>query len=92
MRNVVEDVVAMSYSELLPTVPNACPCEICREDVLVYALNRLRPHYVATLKGEVLSKLEMGADQGRANVAVSLLEGIRHVKAAPRCGRTPAAD
>lgn len=92
MRNVVEDVVAMSYSELLPTVPNACACEICREDVMVFALNRLQPYYVATLKGEVLSKLHMGADQGRADVAVSILEGIRHVKASPRCGRAPALD
>jgi competence protein ComFB len=92
MRNVVEDVVAMSYSELLPTVPNACGCAICREDVLVFALNRLHPLYVSTLKGEVLSKLEMGADQGRADVAVAILEGIRNVRAAPRCGRAPVLD
>lgn len=89
MRNMVEDVVAMQYSELLPTVAGACHCEVCREDVLVFALNRLKPHYVSTLKGEVLSKLEMGADQGRADIAVAILEGIRHVKAAPRCGRAP---
>jgi competence protein ComFB len=89
MRNVVEDVVTMQYNELLPTVADACHCEICREDVLVFALNRLKPHYVATLKGEVLSKLEMGADQGRADMAVAILEGIRNVKAAPRCGRAP---
>lgn len=92
MRNVVEDVVAIQYSDLLPTVPNACHCEVCREDVLVFALNRLKPYYVATLKGEVLSKLHMGADQGRADVAVAILDGIRHVKAAPRCGRAPTAD
>ena len=92
MRNVVEDVVAMSYSELLPTVPNACGCEICREDVMVYALNRVHPHYVATLKGEVLSMLHMGADQGRADVAVAILDGIRHVKVSPRCGREPVLD
>lgn len=92
MRNMVEDAVAMQYNELMPTVPGACHCEVCREDVLVFALNRLRPHYVSTLRGEVLSKLEMGADQGRADMAVAILEGIRHVKAAPRCGRAPALD
>jgi len=92
MRNMVEDVVAMQFAELLPTVKNACGCAVCREDVMVFALNRLHPHYVATIRGEVLSKLEMGADQGRADVAVAILEGIRHVKAAPRCGRAPVAD
>ncbi len=92
MRNVVEDIVALHYAELLPTVKGTCTCAVCREDTLVYALNRLAPHYVATIKGEVLSKLEMGADQGRANVAIALLDGIRHVKAAPRCGRAPVQD
>lgn len=90
MRNVVEDVVALQYAELLPTVPGSCPCAVCREDVLVFALNRLPPHYVSTLKGEVVSRLEMQGDQGRANVAIAILEGIRNVKLAPRCGRTPA--
>ncbi len=92
MRNVVEDVVALQYAELLPTVKGACTCAICREDTLVYALNRLEPHYVATIKGEILSKLQMGADQGRADVAIALLDGFRHVKAAPRCGREPVID
>ena len=90
MRNVVEDVVALQYAELLPTVPGACGCAVCREDVLVFALNRLPPHYVSTLKGEVVSRLEMQADQGRANTAIAILEGIRHVSAAPRCGRPQA--
>jgi competence protein ComFB len=92
MRNVVEEVVARQYSELVTSVPHACRCDVCREDVLVFALNRLHPHYVATLKGEVLSQLEMTADQGRADVAVAILDGIRHVKAAPRCGRAPVPD
>ncbi len=92
MRNVVEDVVAMQYAEMLPTVKGACSCAICREDTLVFALNRLAPHYVATIKGEVLSKLEMGADQGRANIAIALLDGFRHVKSVPRCGRAPVQD
>ena len=92
MRNVVEDVVARQYSEMVVSVPNACRCEVCREDVLVFTLNRLRPHYVSTVKGEVLSQLEMTADQGRADISVAILDGIRHVKAAPRCGRAPVPD
>ena len=92
MRNVVEDVVARQYSEMVVSVLNACRCEVCREDVLVFALNRLRPHYVSTVKGEVLSHLEMTADQGGADISVAILDGIRHVKAAPRCGRTPVLD
>lgn len=90
MKNVVEDVVKRVYDELLPSVEDPCGCALCREDVLVYALNRLQPHYVATLKGEVLSELEMNEDQSRADVAIAIMEGFQAVGNAPRCGRKPA--
>ena len=91
MRNVVEDIVKLMYPELLPTVADAHDCPVCREDVYVYTLNRVAPHYVATLKGEVLSKLAMQGDQGRADISIALMEGLRAVAAAPRCGRGAAA-
>lgn len=87
MRNVVEAVVAREYERLLPTVPGACECALCREDVLVYALNRLQPHYVATPQGEVISSVEMEKVQGQADVAVALMEGFRVVASAPRHGK-----
>lgn len=90
MKNVVEDLVRRTYQELLPTVPDACGCELCREDVMVYALNRLPPHYVATLKGEVLTRLDMQGDQGRADVAIAVMEAFRAVGAAPRHTRKQA--
>ncbi len=87
MKNVTEDLVIRSYGELLPNVPELCTCQVCREDVLVYALNRLPPRYSATLKGEVVSKLELEAGQGSIDVTVILLEGMRRVAAAPRCAK-----
>jgi hypothetical protein len=90
VRNVVEDIVKLMYPELLQSVPGAHDCPICREDVYVYALNRVSPHYVSTLKGEVLSKLEMNKDQGRADMSIAIMQGMRAVAAAPRCGRRPA--
>lgn len=91
MRNIVEDIVRLMYSDLLPSVSGAHDCPICREDVYVYTLNRVQPHYVATLRGEVLSTLEMTQDQGRTDVAIAIMEGLRAVAAAPRCGRQPAS-
>ena len=87
MKNVVEALVDREYDRLLPTVPGACSCPVCREDVLVYALNRLRPHYVATPAGEVISGVEMEKVQGQADIAVALMDGIRVVAAAPRHGK-----
>ncbi|MDP3773176.1 MAG: late competence development ComFB family protein [Gemmatimonadales bacterium] len=91
MRNVMEDIVKRVYVELLPSAPDPCNCDLCREDVMVYALNRLPAHYVVTLRGQVLSELEMNADQSRADVAIALMEGFETVGASPRCGRKPAA-
>ena len=87
MKNLVEALVAREYDRLLPTAPGACTCEVCREDVLVYALNRLQPHYVATPAGEVISSVELEKVQGQADVTVALMDGLRVVAAAPRHGK-----
>jgi competence protein ComFB len=85
MKNVMEQLVSRSYEELLPSAPELCRCAVCREDVLVYALNRLPPHYSSTLVGEVVSKLELEAGQGSTDVTVVLLDAMRRVADAPRC-------
>lgn len=88
MKNIVEDQVASLYTELLPGVGDAHQgCALCREDVMVFALNRLPSHYVATLKGEVLTRLDIQAGQSGTDATVAMLEGFRFVAANPRCGR-----
>ncbi len=90
MRNVVEALVIREYDRLLPTVPGACRCAMCREDTLVYALNRLAPHYVATLTGEVVSNVTMEGVQGQADIAVALMDAFKVVAASPRHARARA--
>ncbi len=92
MKNVTEQLVGRAYTELLPTVPELCRCELCREDVLVYTLNRLPPHYTSTLTGEVVSKIELEVGQGSIDVTVVLLDGMRRVADAPRHARPRASN
>ena len=77
------------YDKLRPQLPRFCGCDTCRGDVVVYALNRLTPHYVSSRQGEVLTELSLGTDQERARLNVVLLEGFRKVSLAPRCGAMP---
>jgi hypothetical protein len=56
---------------------------------MVYALNRIPPQYVATQKGEILSRLEIQVGQNRTDATVALMEGFRFVAANPRCRRDP---
>jgi len=84
--NVTFEVVQREYDKLRPQLPRFCGCATCRGDVLVFALNRLSPHYVSTLEGEVLTELRLDSDQERAKLDVALLDGFRRVGLAPRCG------
>jgi len=87
--NVTWDIVHREYDKLRPQLPRFCGCDTCRGDVVVYALNRLTPHYVSSRQGEVLTELSLGTDQERARLDVVLLEGFRKVSLAPRCGALP---
>jgi hypothetical protein len=91
MKNLTEDLVWELYRELIPQAPDAHDCAVCREDVFVYALNRLPAHYVATLKGEVVSRLEMQIGQSHTDATVVMMEAFRFVAANPRCGRAPVS-
>lgn len=82
-------MVQREYDKLRLQLPRFCGCDTCRGDVLVFALNRLSPHYVSTRQGEVLTELNLETDQERAKLDVALLEGFRKVGLAPRCGAKP---
>ena len=84
MRNVVEDLLRELYDELKRNVAGWQDSAENREDVLVYALNRVPPHYVATATGEILTKIAMLRDQLRADATIALMEGFRFVAARPR--------
>ncbi len=88
--NVTMEVVQREYQSLRDKFPKFCGCDTCRGDVLVYALNRLTPHYVSTRQGEILTELSLASDQEKAKLDVALLEGFRKVSLAPRCGAKPS--
>jgi len=88
--NVTMEVVQREYQSLLGAFPKFCGCDTCRSDVLVYALNRLTPHYVSTRQGEILTELSLASDGEKAKLDVALMEGVRKVAAAPRCGAKPS--
>jgi competence protein ComFB len=89
VRNVVEELVRREYDRLAPTIEGFCGCELCRDDVMVYALNRLKPRYVTQPLGEVLTNVDLTEHQPQADAVTVLLEGFRVVAATPRKGHQP---
>jgi competence protein ComFB len=86
VKNVLEEAVAREYEKLQSEISGFCGCEMCRDDVLVYALNRLPPRYVSQPTGEVLTSVTMGSDQPKADISVVLLEAFHRVVSDPREG------
>jgi competence protein ComFB len=76
--------VTREYERLRQSFPEFCGCGTCRDDVIVFALNRIPPHYVTHRRGAVLQHLKMQRDQEVADISVALLEGFRRVQKSPR--------
>jgi competence protein ComFB len=87
IRNVTEEHVQTSYESLRPRYPDFCGCDVCRDDALVYTLNRIPARYVSSLQGSVLTEVSLEKDQSRAAIDVAMMEGLRKISMAPRCGR-----
>jgi Late competence development protein ComFB len=83
---MVEEHVRASYESLRPRFPTFCGCDICREDAMVYTLNRVPSRYVSSRTGSVLTEVNLEKDQNRALIDVAMLDGFRKVSLAPRCG------
>jgi hypothetical protein len=91
IRNLAEDHVLQAYDSLRHHFVDFCGCEVCREDVLVFTLNRIAPRYVATLAGSVLTEVNLEKEQSRAPIDVAMMEGFRKVSLAPRCAARGAS-
>ena len=90
IRNVTEEHVLTSYESLRPRYPDFCGCDVCRDDALVYTLNRVPARYVSSIQGSVLTEVSLEKDQNRAAIDVAMMEGLRKISMAPRCGRRAA--
>jgi late competence development protein ComFB len=86
IHNLVEEHVRASYESLRPRFPGFCGCEVCREDAMVYTLNRVPSRYVSSRTGTVLTEVSLEKDQNRAAIDVAMLDGFRKISLAPRCG------
>ncbi len=87
IHNLTEEHVVTALDSLRGHFPEFCGCQTCREDALVYTLNRTPPRYVSSAAGSALTELNLEKEQSRAAIDVVMMEGLRKVSAAPRCGK-----
>jgi competence protein ComFB len=85
IRNMVEDHVRQAFEALRPHFKDFCGCELCVDDVQVFALNRMPPRYVTSLEGQAVTEVSLEKQQNRAEIDVVVMEALRKVSLAPRC-------
>lgn len=81
--NILEKIVWDNMGNVIRCKAGACDCDICRADIAAYALNHVKPKYVATSKGETISKAEYMDNQVYMNVIIALTEAVEVVSANP---------
>ena len=85
IRNLVEDHVVAAYDAMRPHFPDFCGCDTCREDALVYTLNRIPARYVSTPTGSAVTEVNLEKGQNRAAIEVAMMDSLRKISMAPRC-------
>ncbi len=84
-RNVAEAAVLREYRAMRPRYPDFCGCEQCKYDVLTFVLNRVKPYYVASRRGEIITDVMTHSHQIKAQVDVVLMQAFDKVSQSPRC-------
>ncbi len=84
LRNYMELAVEHVLPNLLRAFPEFCNCEHCMMDIKAIALNKLKPHYVVTDKGEMFTKVQEMNIQFEADVMKALIDAITIVSGSPR--------
>ena len=82
--NVMERHVHEAYDRLRTSFKDFVDSPQHRDDVIVYALNRLPPKYVVTDAGKAVTEVSLDGAQHRAAIDVQVLEAMRHITLRPR--------
>ncbi len=82
--NLMERHVAEAFDRLKRAVKEYPDTPQHRDDVIVYALNRLPPRYVVTNEGKAVTEAALDLPQHRTAIDVQVLDALQHIAKAPR--------
>lgn len=81
--NIIEELVKDKVRVLMAS-QDMCRCEKCYCDACAIALNALKPCYVTTEKGSLLSLLSAQHVGTQTELTVCVLQALLKVKSSPR--------
>lgn len=82
-----ESIVRERLTEILDSYPDSCKCEICYTDMLAIVLNHVKPRYVNTHQGELLTRCDASILQNQIDMDIAIMKAIELVSHTPHHGR-----
>lgn len=79
-----KEVLVEQYIERFIENTNGCKCEKCKNDIAALALNNLKPCYVTTELGEIMSKIKNTEVQEETNIIVEVTKAAKIVQSNPK--------
>lgn len=79
--NIMERLIAVKI-DLAMDKFHCCPCEVCRQEITAFALNKLTPRYI-TDEPELIEEA-MANKEANTQVTTALVQAILKIKANPK--------
>ena len=76
----MEGEVAEEVKTLLSKINDMCKCEICVSNINAIALNKLKPCYVTTQKGELFARAGQANLTEKTEVKIEVVRAIEVVR------------
>lgn len=82
--NYMECIVEELYHEMIKCFPEYCACDLCKEDAICLALNKLPPLYNTTSEGHAYARLRELQTQFKVEAMQVVANAIQQVGRHPR--------
>lgn len=82
-RNVMEELAIKEIEKCIQSL-GVCDCETCKNDLITLTLNRLKPKYVNSEKGELMSKINTLSSSSNIEIISTIACAAEIVKKNPR--------
>ena len=69
--------------EVLDNYSDVCHCEQCKNDMIAYAANKIKPSYVVNKHGHVYAKSKMLDQQDRTEILAEVINAINKISKNP---------
>ncbi len=84
--NIMEQIIADKL-ELLLADSDCCKCDDCKQDMMAFALNQVKPKYVNSKTGELFGRIDSTKLQNSVDIDIAVAKAIAVIGSSPKHGK-----